>query len=274
MLLLSDSLVQIFQLVERALNVLARGLQLRTIHQRGGAPEPPAGPPGDRHRHLQIPHQFHPRRRRGRTGLFLRFQKQVRLFQNPLPDTRCGIAPGRVDLPGLTGSELARGKPGGHALAVAQALARHRHQILHRHMRGDGALANFLLDTFRKQIHQRQPAGDPTHAPVEPSSQILQLVAEALLQFRKQPALFQRRFHFRKTHRAVQDQRLGFAHLPNRRLHRVPPQLSQRRYPLVAVNDQVTARLVLHGHDHDGDLLPRCRQRGQQPALTVRTPNP
>jgi len=73
LLLLSDPLVQVFQFVKRALDVLARGLQLRQVHQGSRAGEPPPGPPGNRHRHLEISQKFHGGRRRGRTRLFLYF---------------------------------------------------------------------------------------------------------------------------------------------------------------------------------------------------------
>lgn len=148
-----------FQFLQRALDVLARGFQLRVVHQRSGAGEPPAGTPGDGHHHLQIPHQFHRGRRCRRrwTGLFLRFEKHLRFLENPLPDARRGIAPSGIDLSGLTASKSMLGEPLGHALAVIKADARHRGQILHRHVGRDGACAHFLLNAFGKQFHQSQP---------------------------------------------------------------------------------------------------------------------
>jgi hypothetical protein len=44
-----------------------------------------------------------------------------------------------------------------HPLAILQALARHRYQKLHRHLRRDLALAHLLLDGFRQNLRQRQP---------------------------------------------------------------------------------------------------------------------
>lgn len=155
-----------------------------------------------------------------------------------------------------------------HPLAVVQADTRHRHQILHRHVRRDPALAHLLLDALRQQLHQRQPPRYPTGAAIEPPRHLLQPVAETLLELLKQPPLFQRRLAFTQPQRAVQHQRLGLAHRPQDRFHRVPAQLLQRRDALVAVNDQVAARLFARGHHHDRRLLARFGQRGQQPALT------
>lgn len=262
-----------FQFGQCAPDLLARGFQLRAVHQRTCAGEPPVRTPGDSHHHLQIPHQFQRRRccRRRGTGLFLRFQKQLRLFENPLTDSRRGIAPGRVELSGLTAGASMPGQSPGHTLAVLETDARHRRQILHRRVGRDGAHAYFLLNAFGKQFHQGQPPRNPTHAPVEPLRQIVEGVTETLFQFQKQPALFQRRLGFRKTQRAVQYQRFGFTHLPHHRLHRVPSQLLQCRNPLVPINDLITAGLVLNGDHHDRHLLSGCGQRGQQPPLPFRT---
>ena len=103
------------------------------------------------------------------------------------------FAPGGIQLPGLPRiavmlrrrSRPSAGSPPGFD-------ARHRHQILHRHLRRDLALAHLLLDRFRQQLHQRQPPRHPAHAAIEPARQLLQPVAEALLQLRQQPAYFQR----------------------------------------------------------------------------------
>jgi hypothetical protein len=49
------------------------------------------------------------------------------------------------------------GERRGHPLAVLQVYTRYRHQKLHRHVRGDFALAHLLLDGFRQKLDQRQP---------------------------------------------------------------------------------------------------------------------
>lgn len=136
-------------------------------------------------------------------------------------------------------------------------------------MRGDLACPHALLHRFGKLLHQRQPARDPAHAAIEAPRQILQAVAEALLQFRKQPTLLERRLLLRQAHRPVQHQRLGFAHVPNGRLYRVAPQLLQCRHALVAVDDLIPVRLIFKGDNHDRRLLSRCGQRCQQSPLPL-----
>jgi hypothetical protein len=70
--------------------------------------------------------------------------------------------------------------------------ARHGHQILHRHLRPQFALAHLLLDRFRQQLPQRQPPRYPTPAAVEAPRQLAQRVAEALFHLSQQPAFFER----------------------------------------------------------------------------------
>ena len=60
-------------------------------------------------------------------------------------------------------------------------------------MRRDGAVAHLLLHTVGKQLDQAHPPRHPTRAAIKTARKSLQLVAEALLQFNQQPALFQRR---------------------------------------------------------------------------------
>lgn len=144
----------------------------------------------------------------------------------------------------------------GHALAVVRIGARHRRQILHRDMRRDLAGTNALLHGFGKLFHQSQPARDPTHAAIKSPRQIIEAVAEASFEFLKQPALFQRRLLFGKTHRPIQDQRVGFAHVPNNSFDRVAAQLLQSRHAFVAVDDQIPIRFLENRHDDDRRLLP------------------
>ena len=146
-------------------------------------------------------------------------------------------------------------------------MARHRHQKLHGHLRRDLALAHLLLDGFRQSLHQRQPPRYPAHAAVEAARQLIQAVAETLLQLGQQPAHFERGLVFRQPERTVQQHGRRLAHRPHHRFHRVPAQLLQSRDPLVAVDDHVTVRLAFRRYHHDGGLLPRGSQRGQQPLL-------
>ena len=161
-----------------------------------------------------------------------------------------------------------------HPLAIPQALACHRHQELHRHLRRDLALAHLLLNRFRQKLRQRQPPRYPTHAAIEPARQLLQTIAEALFHLGQQPAHLQRALVFAQPQRAVQQHGCSLAHRPHYGLHRVPPQLLQRRHPLVAVDGHVTVRLAFGGHHHDGRLLAHFRQRRQQPPLPCRMSHP
>jgi len=88
----------------------------------------------------------------------------------------------------------------GQAQAIIGVDARHRHQILHGHLRGDLAVAHVLLDRFRQQIDQRQAARHPTRAAVESTCQVVERVVEALFHFRQQPTLFQRAFLRTEAH--------------------------------------------------------------------------
>jgi hypothetical protein len=86
----------------------------------------------------------------------LRFQKQLRLLENPLADGGRGFSPSGIQLPCLSAAESVLGQHLRHALAVFEAKARHGHQKLHGHMGRDSAAAHLLLHAFGKQFHQCQ----------------------------------------------------------------------------------------------------------------------
>jgi hypothetical protein len=95
------------------------------------------------------------------------------------------------------------GEDCGHPLAILQALACHRHQKLQRHLRQDLALAHVLLDCLRQNLHQRQTPRYPAHAAIEPARQLIEPVAEALLQLGQKPTHLQRGLVFGQPQRAV-----------------------------------------------------------------------
>ena len=140
----------------------------------------------------------------------------------------------------------------GQALAVVGVHPRHRHQILHRHLRGDLAVAYVLLDRFRQQIDQRQAARHPTGATVESPRQLVERVVEALFHLREQPALLQRAFLRTEAHRPREKQRVGFAHRPDDGVDRVAAELFQRGDAFMAVDDQ---KAVVDWDDNDRRLL-------------------
>jgi len=249
---------------------------LRAIQLDGGtASQSPVGPAGNRRYHLQIAQQGGDSSgRRIRFALPLRFQKQLRLLQNPLADGWGSVTPRGIELSGFAAGEAILGQGFGHGLAVLRTGARHRHQVLHRHVGRDRAAAHLLLHALRQQFDQGQPARYPTQAAIKAARQLLQSIAKTSFQFRQQPAFFQRRLPFRHAEGTIQHQRLGLTQRPDQGLHRVPPQLLQRCQALVAVDHQVTIRLPGHGHHDDRRLLPGGRQRGQQPPLSLRSPHP
>jgi hypothetical protein len=124
----------------------------------------------------------------------LRFEKQLRRFQDAFADRGRPLAPGGIQLAGCARLAVMLGEDRRHPLAILQALARYRHQKLQRHLRQDLALAHLLLDGFRQNLHQRQSPRYPAHATIEPARQLIQTVAEAVLQLRQQPTHLQRGF--------------------------------------------------------------------------------
>ena len=191
----------------------------------------------------------------------LGFQEQLRLIENAPPDCRRGVSPRVVQLSGFAAGEPMHRKRFGHVLTVFEVHTCYRYQKLHRYMGRDHTAADLSLNALGKLIDQRQTARYPTRAAIKPARQLVETIAEALFQFRQQPAFFQRRLVFRPAQRPVQDQSFGLAYRPDHRLYRVPAQLLQRRDPLVAVDDLVTVNLVGDLHHHNRSLLPRAGQR-------------
>jgi hypothetical protein len=264
------------ELTAEVFDLPAHGLALVAV-QGGGLParQSSLGAVQNGGRHVQIALQSGgPGRARRRLGGRLGLEEQRGLVEQTLTDQGRGVAPGRIQLPGLPRIAVMLNKSGGHALAVVQADARYRHQKLHGHVGGDSALAHLLLEGFRQKIDQGQPPRHPTRAAIKAAGQLLLPIAVALLQFRQQPALLQRGLLFGPAQRAVQEQSLDFAHWPDQRFHRVPAQLLERRQALVAINDQVAVRLAFDRHHHDRRLLPHFRQRGQQLPLPSGRANP
>ena len=158
-MLLRDSPGQTAKLVFHAFDLAPRCFALLAIHLRGSRTcQPPGGAAHNRCRHLQIAQEFGGRCCRSfRFRLPLRFEEQRGLVEQALPDHRRAAAPGGIQLPGLPGVAVMLGERRGHPLAVLQTDAGHRHQILHRHVRGDFALAHLLLDSLWQKFDQRQP---------------------------------------------------------------------------------------------------------------------
>ncbi len=248
-----------------ASDLLPCGFALLAIQfQRRRAGQPPLRAVHDGGQHLQIAQQFGSGLGRGfLLRLPPRFEKQLRRIQDAFANRGRPLAPSAIQLAGFPRIAVMFGEDRRHALAVFQVLAGHRHQKPQRHLRQDLALAHLLLDGFRQDLHQRQPPRHPAHATIKPARQLVEAIAEALLQLRQQPAHLQRGLVFAQPQRAVQQHGRGFAHRPYHRFHCVPPQLFQRCDPLIAVDDHVTIRRALRRYHHDGRLLPTLGQRRQ-----------
>jgi hypothetical protein len=253
---------QTVQLVAEVFDLPARGLALVRIHLRcSGVGQSSVSAADEGGGHLQIAQQS-ANSGGGSLGFGLRlgFEKQLGLFEKPLADQGRAVTPSGIQLPGLPRSAVVLNKSGGHSLAVVQVDARDWYQKLHGQVGGELAFAHLLLEGLGEKIHQGQPPRHPTEAAIKAARQLLLSIAVALLQLRQQPTLFQCRLVWGEAQRTVQHQGLGCAHGPDHRFHRVPAQLFECRQALVAVNDQVPARLAFHRHHHDGRLLPDFRQ--------------
>ena len=123
-------------------------LQLIQLHCRR-AGQPPLNAVHNRQDHLQIADQFGGRPDWGFL-LPLRFEKQRRIPQNAFADRGRSPSPGGIQLAGFARVAVMLGEDCRHALAILQALPRHRHQKLHRHLGRDLALAHLLLDGLRQ----------------------------------------------------------------------------------------------------------------------------
>ena len=102
------------------------------IQLRGSGPRQPAlRAVHNRHHHFQVAQQFGARS--GRCFLLrlpLRFEKQLGIIEDAFADCGRALAPGAIQLPGLTSIEVMLGEDRRHPLAILQALACHRHQKL------------------------------------------------------------------------------------------------------------------------------------------------
>jgi len=192
--LLFDAPGEPAEFVHGMLQTVVRAVQINAVDEGSCLPPAPAGTTGDGRHHLQIPQQRGCRRMR--LGLLLSdlaagLEEKRRLFENPRPHPGRPVAPGRIQLARLAAGEPMGSECSGHLFAVTEIGARHRYEELHGHMRSDLALAHLLLDRVRKEFDQCQAPRNPAPATVKPPGQFVEAVAEALFEFRQQPALLQ-----------------------------------------------------------------------------------
>ena len=153
--------------------------------------------------------------------LLLGFQEQLGLVQKALARRCFGIAPSVVECGGLPRGPVLLGESICQLKALLEAHSRHRRQVAHGQLRAELPFADLLLDGIRQHLDQRQAACHPGCTAVETLCRIFDRIAEPCFHLREQPALFQRAVWFAHTQRAVQQQRVGFAHVPDHGLDRV-----------------------------------------------------
>ena len=265
-----DSLGHSIEFTACAFDRVLRLLLLAGVHSGHGFVELLVYAAQDGQRHLQIAHHLFGCRCSCRRCLALCFEKQLRLGEDTVANGACAFTPSRVELLGRACVAMLFDEDRGQAQAIIGVDARHRHQILHRHLCGDLSFAHVLLDRFRQQIDQRQAARHPARAAIETPCQFVERVVEALFHLRQQPALFQRAFLRTESHRPREQQGVGFVHGPDDGIDRVAAELFERGDAFMAVNDQIAVVVIFDWDDDDGCLLPALSQRGEQVALAER----
>lgn len=162
---------------------------------------------------------------RGRQGcrrlaVFPGAQVQPWVFLQALANFSRAAQPGRAKLSHLAAGEFGAGHHRGQTQTVLAAAPRDGHQVAHRRMRRDGALADLLLDRRGQLADQAETAGDPAHRLVETSRQLF-LAHPLLSQCRQKPALLELREGFGAALATVQQQCVALRQVPERGLHRV-----------------------------------------------------
>ncbi len=181
-------------------------------------------------------------RRRLLLELALNLQIQPRVLDQALANLRRRVAPGGIQRGDLAALDLVLGDPFTEPLTRLGVDARQRHQRLHRRLGRDLPAADPLLDRRRQILHHSQAPRDPGRAAVEAPGQFLLAPPGAARQLRQQPSLLERRIARGVAQATLQNQRLGFAQVPQRRPYRVVLQALERPKPLVAVDDHVPLR--------------------------------
>jgi hypothetical protein len=155
--LLGDSGCQTTKFGQDVIELVAHLGALFPIHhsQFGGSPqEPSVGPTNNRRHDFQIAQQFlHRAGRRSRFDFPLGFEKQLRLFQNPLSHLGRCLSPSGIQLPSLPVRQLVPDYGSRQPLTILPAGTCHRHQVFHGYLRRDLAGAHLLLHAFRNQFH-------------------------------------------------------------------------------------------------------------------------
>jgi hypothetical protein len=156
--------------------------------------------------------------------LLLQAQEGTGIFEQSLTTLRTRRLPARVQRLDFAGGELLLHDLLGQSLAGFRSASGQRHQGFHRRLHGDLSLADRLLNRRRKLAHQTQTSRYPARALDEALGQLFLAPAEAMLELDQQPPLLESRRARAIGHLPLQDQRLGFLHLPHQGLDRVTAQ--------------------------------------------------
>jgi hypothetical protein len=243
-----------------------RALALGIIHRCRRLAPLARGAPGNGSDHVQVAQQLFPGAHGNRIFLFdlaPGAQEKLRVPDDTTSHGGNSVAPGRIQDAHFPGTELTVGNLYGEAFAVIPVGARDGRQVLHGRVRSDFPEPYELLDGLWQLAYQSQAARNPRHAPVKPPRKIFQAEPEAAMQLGQQPALFERRFSFRRALGPVQYQGFSFVHVPNRGAHHIVPEALKCPDPLVAVDDQEPVRLFRKANDDYGHLLPSFGQGRQ-----------
>jgi hypothetical protein len=117
------------------------------------ATQPPACSPQDRQHHIQIPFHLGYGRQPFLRGDALGLQEQLRLREQARPHRGACLPPGHIELARCAATQPQLHDLLGQTHAVLAMSARHRHQVLHGHLRTQRTAAYMLLHPARKQFH-------------------------------------------------------------------------------------------------------------------------
>lgn len=191
------------------------------------------------------------------------------VFEKPLPPLLGGLLPRGVEGLDLRAREFVPGDGPGQALTGLGIAASQGNEHLHRGLSGDLALADQILKSEGKLPHQSQAPRDPAGAAHKTSGQFFLAPAKAMLDLGEQPALLQGARGWGMVHLPLQDQGVGFLHLPDQGIDGVVSKTTQDLEAQMAVNDDVAILLVGVRDDDNRLLLTVLVHRRQKPALTL-----
>jgi hypothetical protein len=138
-----------------------------------------------------------------------------------------GVRPGEVVLieaTNLARRQAMRRNRRREADAVVRFGARQRHQVLHRRVRHDAAIADVLLNRVGERADQAEAPRHPAHTPIEAPRDDVEREPVLLVQRAQQPRLLEDVLGRIGLEQMAKDQGVAGGHLPHDRHHRVPVQ--------------------------------------------------